>query len=156
MPNPTLYDNFSQVKQYIDQNQVDLSSYVSKSELNNASYATTTDLKGTILPASNTYNLGSAQYPYANIQSLKFTIGSYFYVTPGNQAELSCTTNGELQTNSSIVPSFNNNKNLGKTNYQFGYTYTQNLILNGTDIKTLINGMFSYDSATGTLTITTL
>ena len=44
MPNPTLYDNFSQVKQYIDQNQVDLSSYVSKTELANASYVTNNTL----------------------------------------------------------------------------------------------------------------
>ena len=37
---PTLYDNFSQVKQYIDQEIPDLSSYVSKSELANCGYLT--------------------------------------------------------------------------------------------------------------------
>ena len=39
---PTLYDNFSQVRQYMDQEKPDLSSYVSNSELESMSYATTT------------------------------------------------------------------------------------------------------------------
>lgn len=39
---PTLYDNLSQVRQYIDQEKPDLSSYVSNSELESMSYATTT------------------------------------------------------------------------------------------------------------------
>jgi len=37
---PTLYDNFSQVKQYIDQEIPDLTSYVTKTELANCSYLT--------------------------------------------------------------------------------------------------------------------
>lgn len=43
---PTLYDNFSQIRQYIDENagQADLSSYVTKTELANASYVTSSDL----------------------------------------------------------------------------------------------------------------
>lgn len=44
MPNQTLYDNFSQVRQYIDQEKPDLSSYVTKSELSGCSYATTSEL----------------------------------------------------------------------------------------------------------------
>lgn len=46
---PTLYDNFSQVKQYIDQEKPDLTSYVSKSELEGMSYATTSDLNNYLL-----------------------------------------------------------------------------------------------------------
>lgn len=44
MPNQTLYDNFSQVRQYIDQEKPDLSSYVTKTELSNCSYATNSEL----------------------------------------------------------------------------------------------------------------
>ena len=40
MPNQTLYDNFSQVRQYIDQEKPDLSSYVTKTELSNCGYLT--------------------------------------------------------------------------------------------------------------------
>jgi len=41
---PTLYDNFSQVRQYINQEKPDLTSYVTKTELANASYVTSDTL----------------------------------------------------------------------------------------------------------------
>lgn len=41
---PTLYDNFSQVKQYIDQEKPDLTSYVTKTELAGMSYVTSNTL----------------------------------------------------------------------------------------------------------------
>ena len=78
---PTLYDNFSQVRQYIDQGKPDLASYVTKTELANCGYLTS-------IPSE--------------------------YIT---QQELSANS------------------------------YTT---------KTTVNNIFSYDSSTGTLTITTI
>lgn len=63
---PTLYDNFSQVRQYIDENNT---SYVTKTELANASYVTSADLpvidENIIPKENNTYTLGDSSYLYA-------------------------------------------------------------------------------------------
>ena len=81
MPNPTLYDNFNQVRQYIDQNQVDLSSYVSKSELEGMSYATTSDLSSYIL-TPNIY--GSTPGPYKLYAAGLSANTQYKHIYPNN------------------------------------------------------------------------
>lgn len=59
-----------------------------------------------------------------------------------------------------FAPLVNEDINLGSYNShgvtQWGSTYTKSLYLDGTPIQSIINSLFSYDTATGTLTITTL
>ena len=133
MPNPTLYDNFSQVRQYIDQNQVDLSSYVTKDELNEMSYATTSQLpvidENIIPKANNTYNLGSSAYKYkytytnnigAPSTGLVIRLGDY---------------NRFTFTDKDIHPVYSSTTTLGTAAAPWSYTYTKNLILNGSDVN---------------------
>lgn len=79
---PTLYDNFSQVKQYIDQEIPDLTSYVTKTELAACSYVTSSDLPvidESIIPKeTDTYTLGDSSHYYStayisNIYNLIWT-----------------------------------------------------------------------------------
>ena len=89
MPNQTLYDNFSQVRQYIDQEKPDLSSYVTKTELSNCGYLTSIPVKyptltGFTIPSGatevnfrsggltidkSTYNLYPTTISYTNAKS---------------------------------------------------------------------------------------
>lgn len=274
MPNQTLYDNFSQVRQYIDQEKPDLSSYVTKSELSNCgyltsipseyitqqelsgnSYATTSELSsylplsgGTLngnLTLGNTYFLtvgtqrawklfedGSGSGAYiclqAGVDSKSFrvrdmagndllhiyessnnpakseivhytnntytcsiiprtdntyTLGShsltrYFQsaythrVYLGNQIRLvDDSGNGstfaiyqggvghysfETQSFHPYGATYGGNIDLGSSTRTWRSTYTNNLYLNGNNIIDTINGIFSYDSTTGTLSITTI
>ena len=107
---PTLYDNFSQVRQYIDQGKPDLTSYVTKTELANCSYATTSQLS------------------------------SYLPLTGG-------TLNGNLTLyntyTNNITPNSNSVYTLGNSSLQWAYTYTNNLILDGTDINDTLSAINS-------------
>lgn len=271
MPNQTLYDNFSQVRQYIDQEKPDLSSYVTKTELSNCgyltsvpseyitqqelsgnSYATTSELSsylplsgGTLngnLTLGNTYFLtvgtqrawklfedGSGRGAYialqATVDSKSFFIrdvnnnniievfnnnAAANYVKNYNLITYTCnikpinsntytlgssdsiwtstytnniystniilsygynwiknTSNTQIDfgvnqynraklTNTEFCPSTNNGIKLGTSTNQWDRTYTGYLYLNGTNIIDTINGIFSYDSSTGTLSITTI
>lgn len=80
MPNQTLYDNFSQVRQYIDQEKPDLSSYVTKSELANASYASTTDLNN-YLNTSNLSKTSATSYHTLWTRGLSVTSNNAIYPT---------------------------------------------------------------------------
>jgi len=77
---PTLYDNFSQVKQYIDQEKPDLTSYVTKTELANASYASTTDLNN-YLNTSNLSKTSATSYHTLWTRGLSVTSNNAIYPT---------------------------------------------------------------------------
>lgn len=271
MPNQTLYDNFSQIRQYIDQEKPDLSSYVTKTELSNCgyltsvpseyitqqelsanSYATTSELSsylplsgGTLngnLTISNTYVLTLGTERPWQIYETGTGAGAYIVMKGGSNKKFyiadqftnpiiehlsnnSSTNYVKIHTNitytNNIVPNTDNNYTIGSHTlskyfqsaythrvylgnqislvddsgngstfaiYQGGVghysfepasfhpygatyggnidlgtstrtwrsTYTKNLILNGTNIIDTINGIFSYDSSTGTLSITTI
>lgn len=132
----------------------DLSAYVTKTELSGMSYATTSQLTGNILPSGSSTYLGNGLYPYYSISSQQFIVGTANGSNAGT-GTISYNARG-INVSQNIVPSTSNTKNLGSSTYWFGYTYTKNLILNGSNIKDTINAMFSYDTTTGTLTITTL
>lgn len=106
MPNPTLYDNFSQVRQYIDEHSggsQDLSAYVSKTELSNCGYITTGDVSAmgyitssdlpvideSILPkTTNTYTLGNSNHLYsATYTSNLYANTIHNFIWTGTQAE---------------------------------------------------------------------
>lgn len=141
MPNPTLYDNFSQVRQYIDQNQVDLSSYVTKDELNGMSYATTSQLpvidENIIPKANNTYNLGDANNQYTATYAYIYNLG------PENSWERQNNWQTKFKIDGSVKYYLNSNRfmpntsgiSLGASTNEWAYTYTKNLILNGTDVN---------------------
>ena len=271
---PTLYDNFSQVRQYIDQGKPDLASYVTKTELANCgyltsipseyitqqelstnSYATTTYVSnnylslhgdrlmdgtlilGNAVPVilgserswkiyegetgskayialqanvdaksffirdkynnniiqvynSNTagnyvknYNLNTYTCSIVPNTDNSYTIGShtlskYFQsaythrVYLGNQISLADDSNNgstfaiyqggvghysfEQASFHPYGTTYGGNIDLGTSTRTWRSTYTNNLYLNGTNIIDTINGIFSYDSSTGTLTITTI
>lgn len=262
---PTLYDNFSQVRQYIDQEKPDLSSYVTKTELANCSYVTTSELSsylplsggtlsgnlfagdqekttvtflatrrkcggesgtsymasfftnsdgrskfahksytGTKADVSNEnddafmcFNAYGFKIAYSgtqgtsatteydiihsgNIQSFiptideniipnennTYTLGNatYYYskaytncVAGGTGIWMNINGNNRHYFGNSVLRcSTNNYATLGTSDYNWKATYTYNLYLNGNNIIDTINGIFSYDSSTGTLSITTI
>lgn len=63
---------------------------------------------------------------------------------------------GSTVIDENIVPKETATYTLGDSTYQYAATYTNNLYLGSYNITDMINGMFSYDTTTGTLTITTL
>ena len=69
---PTLYDNFSQVRQYIDQEKPDLTSYVTKTELANCSYVTNSVLSSYLPLTGGTLN--------GNL-----TLGNTYFLTVGTE-----------------------------------------------------------------------
>lgn len=234
---PTLYDNFSQVRQYIDQEKPDLTSYVTKTELANCSYVTNSVLSSylpltggtmtgqislnngvklhigserpwdiyeggtggnasliirntvdgkhlyikdindnnivdihnnlagngfvkfsynantytnSIIPnENNTYSLGNATYYYSKAYTN--------CVAGGTGIWMNINGNNRYYFGNSVLRCSNNNyATLGSSDYNWKATYTYNLYLNGNNIVNTINGMFSYDTSTGTLTITTI
>jgi len=122
---PTLYDNFSQVKQYIDQEKPDLTSYVTKTELANCSYVTSSDLnnylplsggtlRGNLIPSqSASYNLGSSSSRWKEVRS-KFTYTDTAYLQDTSYTK-------------SIVPNENNTYSLGSSSYKYNKVWATNL-----------------------------
>ena len=100
MPNQTLYDNFSQVRQYIDQEKPDLTSYVTKTELANCGYITSSDLpiidENIIPKENNTYTLGDANHLYNATYTSKLYLNSNVGLTSDGIA-LFITTAGNLK-----------------------------------------------------------
>ena len=95
---PTLYDNFSQVKKYIDQEKPDLTSYVTKTELANASYVTSTTLENASY-ATQTY-----------VVDYVATYGS-----------------GSTVIDENIIPKETNTYTLGDEDYFYNATYTSSI-----------------------------
>ena len=140
MPNQTLYDNFSQVRQYIDQEKPDLSSYVTKTELSNCSYVTSSDLpvidENIVPKENNTYTLGDANHLYNATYSTKFytrVSNLTGFENNNNYTGILIRVGGNKKldiNNNDIRPVSNGNYNLGTANAKFGSTYISNLYLN--------------------------
>lgn len=141
----TLYDNFSQVRQYIDQERPDLSayatkvemaSYVSKTELSNCSYVTAADLpvidENIVPKENNTYTLGDADHMYnsAYTYTLKLhengwndihNVNDYLIgIKIGNTERF--RIGGDY-----IAPLVNNTRSLGLNNQKWFAAYISNL-----------------------------
>ena len=160
MPNQTLYDNFSQVRQYIDQEKPDLTSYVTKTELTNCGYVTSSDLpviNENIVPKeNNTYTLGDSSYMYNATYSTKFYT-EYLYLNE-NKVYIYSNSTGQMKFGvngadrfrinyNTFEPSITGNTNLGGgISNPFTNAYFKNLYLNGTNIE----DRFTYLVWTGT------
>jgi len=124
----------------------------------NTAYLKDTSYSSSIVPKeNNTYTLGDADHIY----SASYTKSTYFTNDSkivGSNSNINFYTGGlsRITINNNILRPDRTGVNLGSSSNNWTYTYTQNLILGNSNIKDLINGMFSYDSTTGTLTITTL
>ena len=133
MPNQTLYDNFSQVRQYIDQEKPDLSSYVTKSELSNCGYLTSADLpvidENIIPKENNTYTLGDSTYLYAATYTSRVKVGNNSQIyNDGGGITLSVNSNAGLRMGSSnFYPKNNNAINLGQSSNKWNNAYISNL-----------------------------
>lgn len=149
MPNQTLYDNFSQVRQYIDQEKPDLSSYVTKTELSNCSYITSSDLpviNESIVPKeNNTYTLGDSSYMYNATYTSKLHLNSNIALTT-DDITLFVTTAGNLKF-SFDIDSFHPYGNtysglldLGTSTRTWRSTYTKYLYLNENKVYIYSNG----------------
>ena len=150
---PTLYDNFSQVRQYMDQEKPDLSSYVSNSELESMSYATTTYVADyvaehggggstvideNIIPKeTNTYTLGDSTYLYAATYTSRVKVGnnSQMYNDNGGITFSINNNSGVRIGSSAIYPKTSGAFSLGSSSNNFGSTYINDLYLNGTNIE---------------------
>lgn len=107
---------------------------------------------------NNAYTLGDSTYQYA--ATYTYFVGAYNSGMSIDSAHgIIYNINGNNRftiANSSMRPITNNYFSLGASNNQWKATYSYSLYLNGTEIRDSINGMFSYNSTTGILTITTL
>lgn len=122
-------------------------------------YLQDTSYSSSIVPKeTNTYGLGSFDNPWAFTYSYQLNVGnnSKIYNDSGGVTVSINANNGVRFGTSAVYPKTSGGFSLGSSSNRWAYTYTNNLILNGTDIKDTINGMFSYDSTTGILTITSL
>lgn len=109
---------------------------------------------------NNTYTLGDATYYYSNTYTKNIILSNgYNWIKNISNTQIDFGVNQYNRarlTNTEFCPSTNNGIKLGTSTNQWNRTYTGYLYLNGTNIIDSINGMFSYDSTTGTLTITTI
>lgn len=131
---PTLYDNFSQVKQYIDQEKPDLTSYVTKTELANCSYVTSSDLpvidENIIPKETGTYTLGDGSYMYNATYStyLMNTSNAGFYASSNYTIHMILNGgNRYLWDTEKFSCARNNTRNLGSASLKWKSTYTVNL-----------------------------
>lgn len=151
---PTLYDNFSQVRQYIDENNT---SYVTKTELANASYVTSSQLSDcsyattsyvadyvatygggvideNIIPKeTSTYTLGDESHLYAATYTSKLWLNSGNVIYNDNNYQIVLKLNNSdkyVFRTEYIRPISNNGSTLGTASFNFSSTYTSNLYLN--------------------------
>lgn len=151
MPNQTLYDNFSQVRQYIDQEKPDLSSYVTKTELSNCGYITSSDLPiidESIVPKkNNTYTLGNTNHLYNATYTSNLYLNSNVGLTSDGSG-LFVTTAGNLKFSfdaDSFHPygsTYSGLLDLGASTRTWRSTYTKYLYLNE-------NKVYIYSNSTG-------
>ena len=149
MPNQTLYDNFSQVRQYIDQEKPDLTSYVTKTELANCGYITSSDLPiidESIVPKeNNTYTLGDAKHLYNATYTSNLYLNSNVGLTTDGIA-LFVTTAGNIKfsfdTNSfhPYGSTYSGLLDLGASTRTWRSTYTKYLYLNENKVYIYSNG----------------
>ena len=153
---PNTYPTYTDISNmgYVTGTDLNNASYVSITNLSAMGYVTSNDLPvidENIVPKENkTYTLGDADHLYnaAYTTSIKAE-GTGLTIKLGSN-------NRYFMGDATFRPTTNNYNNLGTSNYNWATTYTSNLYLGSSNIKDLINGMFSYDSTTGTLTITTI
>lgn len=121
----------------------------------------TDQIESTLSTAGYISSIPSDYATYTGISGLGYVtstdIENASYVSINSLSSMSYATASQLPViDENIIPKENNTYTLGLSNYNFNTTYTSNLFLGSYNIKDLINGMFSYDSTTGTLTITTM
>ena len=140
---------------YIDQVKLSANSYVTSADI--------PTIDEDIIPKeTDSYTLGNSSYRYAITYTNNLYFGYDTGIASGSNYGIQMRVNGanRYQWNMyEFTMTDNSNRancKLGTSGAPWAYTYTNYLILNGTDIKTSINGMFSYDSTTGVLTINTL
>lgn len=162
MPNQTLYDNFSQVRQYIDQEKPDLSSYVTKSELSNCgyltsvpseyitqqelsgnSYATTSELSsylpltgGTLngnLTLGNTYVLTLGTERPWQIYETGTGVGAYIVMKGGSSKKFYVAD----YYNNPIIEHYSNNSSSDYVKIHTPNTYTCSIVPNTDNTYTL-------------------
>jgi hypothetical protein len=137
---------------YIDQTKLSANSYVTSADI--------PTIDEDIIPKeTDSYTLGSSSYKYLSTYSSNIYTRDVCKIHSTSNYNLLFYINGNnrfTMDTLNFTPGGNGTHNLGGANNKWAYTYTNYLILNGTDIKTSINGMFSYDSTTGVLTINTL
>lgn len=94
-------------------------------------------------PVSNSgVNLGTNSEHFKNTYSYNYYTGFNTALTSNSDYNLQFSINGATRFGMDTVnffPNGNGNKNLGTTANQWAYTYTQNIILNGTDINDRFN-----------------
>lgn len=134
MPNQTLYDNFSQVRQYIDQEKPDLSSYVTKTELSNCSYVTSSDLPvidESIVPKeNNTYTLGDNSHIYSTSYITNMWLNGTNKFSNRNSNQVNIMLNNAWRYVfhiNNFSPAHDNAISLGESSARWKSTYTTNL-----------------------------
>lgn len=134
---------------YITMDDIDACGYITMGDVSSCGYITAGDIPSVVVPVidenlipkeTGTYTLGDASHFYnvaysyvfnlgnnARIQNdaggISFRIGDYAGIRVGSL---------------SFYPQSNNTKSLGTSSMQWAYTYTNNLILNGTNIMDII------------------
>lgn len=138
MPNQTLYDNFSQVRQYIDQEKPDLSSYVTKSELSGCSYVTKDELSAQsyLTTVPNTYPT------YVAIESMGYMTqaASYAYLSVEN---LRTNNNRPVQLRATGLQFISSNYTIAPREISYEYINTStysNAWIGNTTLKNYVNG----------------
>ena len=149
MPNQTLYDNFSQVRQYIDQEKPDLTSYVTKTELANCGYITSSDLpiidESIVTKKKNNYTQGDAKNLYNATYTSNLYLNSNVGLTTDGIA-LFVTTAGNIKfsfdTNSfhPYESTYSGLLDLGASTRTWRSTYTKYLYLNENKVYIYSNG----------------
>ena len=93
-------------------------------------------------PVSNSgVNLGTNSEHFKNTYSYNYYTGFNTALTSNSDYNLQFNINGAVRfgmDTANFFPNGNGNKNLGTTANQWAYTYTNYLILNGTDIMNII------------------
>lgn len=131
-------------------------------------YVTSNDLpviNENIIPKeNNTYTLGDADHIYNSAYATDLYMSTKNKISNRSDNQINIMlNNGWKYTfhSNGITPVASQNQNLGDSANPWyatytTYAYTDNLYLGSYSITYLINSMFSYDTSTGTLTITTL
>lgn len=120
------------------------SAYISDIYTNTA-YLQDTSYTKSIVPAENeSYTLGDNSYYYKSTYSSNLVMNTYesgFYIAAGQYGgiKIRIATLDRFNIGSGAIYPLRTGSTIGTTANPFAYTYTQNLILNGTDIEDRFN-----------------
>jgi len=143
-------------------NIVDIHNNLTGSGFVKFSYNVNTYTNNIVPNENNTYTLGTSSVLFSNVYSKNINVDSSIKLWQANTNEMDINLSNTTYyffNNERFAPSTaaNHNKlDLGKSDRSWKTTYTQSLYLNSYNIVDTINGIFSYDTSTGTLTITTI